>query len=307
MRSLSGKPAGAWPSVSLVFIALLWGSGFPLVKNAIEVLPPNLFNALRFDVAALALLGYTLFMGGKWTKKAVSSGVLVGFFLFGGYCFQTVGMQWTSSTNAAFIVGLTVIWVPILLWLLYGNKISRQILLATLLAVVALYCINGGGFTPPTKGDLFQIIGTLFFSAQIVALSRISPKLDPLVLNFTQMAAVAGFFHLTSLATETWTPEVATHLTQLKPWVSIAFAGVVFSAFAFAVQIWAMKRVNAVSATLILATEPLFGAAFSFFFEAHTPSLIVYFGGVLLFASVILAELKFEKKVSESIAKNPVA
>lgn len=37
---------------SLLFVAFIWGATFVIVQNAIEFIPPNLFNGIRFLIAA---------------------------------------------------------------------------------------------------------------------------------------------------------------------------------------------------------------------------------------------------------------
>ena len=41
-----------------------------------------------------------------------AAGVVIGLALFAGYGFQTVGLQYTTASNAGFITGLSVVLTP---------------------------------------------------------------------------------------------------------------------------------------------------------------------------------------------------
>ncbi|WP_342576632.1 EamA family transporter [Paenibacillus sp. FSL M8-0142] len=90
------------------------------------MLPPLAFNSIRFvGAAALLALIITVFYRGQW--RAVSIRMLLhtclpGLFLFLGYAFQTVGLLYTTTSNAGFITGLSVVLVPFLALILLNIR-----------------------------------------------------------------------------------------------------------------------------------------------------------------------------------------
>ncbi|MGC9358806.1 MAG: EamA family transporter, partial [Anaerolineae bacterium] len=92
---------------ALLLVALVWGSTFVMVKQAIEAYPVFPFLAIRFGIGGLTLALLCIGTRARITWHAVKSGALLGLLLFGGYAFQTIGLQWTSASKAGFITGLS--------------------------------------------------------------------------------------------------------------------------------------------------------------------------------------------------------
>ena len=91
----------------LLIVAFIWGSTFVVVQNAISFLDPHSFNSIRFLMAALILGGWLLFFRRdelkRLNKKLFISGIILGFWLFIGYSFQTIGLLYTTSSKAGLL------------------------------------------------------------------------------------------------------------------------------------------------------------------------------------------------------------
>ncbi|KGJ98549.1 DMT family transporter [Thalassotalea sp. ND16A] len=106
---------------ALLLVNFIWGVGFVVIDDAINVMPVNTFNAFRFAIATLVLLPM-YFISRKSTKdKAENSslsllktGFGLGILLFLGFSLQAEGMLYTSVSNAGFITGMCVPLVPVL-------------------------------------------------------------------------------------------------------------------------------------------------------------------------------------------------
>ena len=101
---------GIKAEIYLLIIVIIWGSTFALTKNVISMMPPYTFLGFRFLIAVilLVLLFWKRLKG--MNMMILRKGSLIGVFLFLGYTFQTVGIQYTSATKAGFITGLSVVW-----------------------------------------------------------------------------------------------------------------------------------------------------------------------------------------------------
>src|SRR5215831_16634500 len=94
--------------LALVLVALIWGSTFIIVKEAVEQVSILLFLAVRFLIASVALA--LIFRGrgchSHWSRaRQLRGGALTGFLLFGGYLLQTAGLRYTTAAKAGFITG----------------------------------------------------------------------------------------------------------------------------------------------------------------------------------------------------------
>ena len=102
--------------LGLLLTALIWGATFIIVKDAIDLVtfPPFIFAAVRFTLAALCVIFLFDF---KYLKDDFAGPCLCGIILFIGYGFQNYGLEATSPTNSAFITSISVVMVPIILYL----------------------------------------------------------------------------------------------------------------------------------------------------------------------------------------------
>ena len=95
----------------LLLVALIWGTTFLIVQQAIQALPPLAFNGIRFAGASLLFFVILCFVHRDWLKQVngrlLWHGIVLGILLFGGYAFQTYGLLYTTSSNAGFITGLS--------------------------------------------------------------------------------------------------------------------------------------------------------------------------------------------------------
>src|SRR5689334_12595639 len=109
-----------------------------MVKEALAGVGPFTFLALRFWLATLALAPMLLARSAWYSPRLLRDGGLAGLLIFGGYAFQTVGLQLTSASKAGFITGLSVVVVPVLQVLYARQPPKAGSVTGVLLATVGL-------------------------------------------------------------------------------------------------------------------------------------------------------------------------
>ena len=150
--------------ILLVLITLIWGSNFVVIKNALADISPLFFNAVRMSLAAVVLAAVFYRELGRITASSLRSGLLVGVFLFVGNELQTVGLKYTTPSKSAFLTGVSVVLVPVLLALFWKRGLNRWTAAGVVLAFAGLYLLTvpasaGGGFNlrSMNQGDLFTL------------------------------------------------------------------------------------------------------------------------------------------------------
>ena len=157
--------------VSLLLVALIWGATFVLVQNAISFLEPFSFNGVRF-VTATFLLGIWLVLFERkqlklFNTQLLIAGTALGFWLFIGYAFQTLGLLYTTSSKAGFITGLSVIMVPVFTILFFKKKLGTHAYIGVASATVGLYFLTMTDSAGLNIGDGLIFICAIGFAFQI--------------------------------------------------------------------------------------------------------------------------------------------
>ena len=274
---------------ALVWNTVIWGATFVLVKVALHGISPILFLALRFSLATIALLA--LFRGfgrGLLTWGDAGRGALVGVFLFGGYFFQTLGLQYTTAPKSAFITGLTSVMVPLLAALVYRSKPQVSEVAGVLVATAGLGVMTLEGAAGSIgRGDLLTLCCTLAFAAHIVTLGHFSERMSYELLSVMQVGAAAAMAWLLFRWTETprleWRPVVV---------YAILVTGLLATASAFTIQAWAQQYTSATRTALIYMLEPVIAWMTSFLIVGEGLSGRAAAGAALILSGVILAEMK---------------
>jgi drug/metabolite transporter (DMT)-like permease len=278
---------------ALIFNTLIWGTTFVLVKAALADISPVLFIALRFSLAAGALLAVfrrAALPTGEPSRswKAVGGGALAGTFLFSGYLFQTMGLRLTTAPRSAFITGLTSIAVPLLAALVYRVRPRISELAGVLVATAGLVLMTLPGVLGPMRlGDLLTVFCALGFAAYIVTLGHFTEKMSYELLAVTQIgvAAILGWalFWWVEIPHVAWRPAVV--------W-AILVTGLLATALAFAVQSWAQRYTSPTRTALIFMLEPVVAWLTSYCMVGEGLSGRAAAGAALILGGVAMVELK---------------
>jgi drug/metabolite transporter (DMT)-like permease len=280
---------------ALIVNTIIWGATFVLVKQALHDVSPVLFLALRFSLATVILLA--LFRG-SWSHprnplRSLAGGALAGAFLFAGYAFQTIGLQYTTAPKSAFLTGLTAVMTPLLAALVY-RTLPRAVeiggvLLAT--AGMALMTLPGAALTGSSsainRGDLLTICCAACYAAHILVLARYSATASFELLSTAQIGTAAllawSLFPGMESPHIRWTAGV---------WAAIGITGVFATALAFTFQAWAQRYTTSTRTALIFMLEPVFAWITSYLLTGETLSARASAGAALILAGILVVELK---------------
>ncbi|HZK55983.1 MAG TPA: DMT family transporter [Desulfosporosinus sp.] len=276
-----------WADFSLLLVALVWGSTFVVVKWAIEDLPPLPFLAIRFALAFLSLLPLLYFQKAHISKIALLKGMALGVFLFSGYAWQTVGLQYTTSSNAGFITGLSVVFVPVLVAITTRRLPRPGLIAGVLCALVGLGFLTLGDRLHLNKGDLMVLICALSFALHIYFVGRYAPHSNATVLASVQILTVSVLSGISSL----FLPQPIMNFST-NVWVALLVTAIPATSMAFYIQSKMQQFTSPTHTALIFTMEPVFAAFSAFFFagEILTPRGLL--GAGLVLTGMLIAEFK---------------
>jgi drug/metabolite transporter (DMT)-like permease len=284
-----GVGAYRW-ELAMVAVTAVWGATFVLVRDAVAQVPPFAFVAYRFLAAALLLAAIRprLALGGPGRERGLGplgAGVAIGVALFCGYGFQTVGLQYTTASNAGFITGLSVVLTPLLGAVLLRQAPGRWPVTGACLAAVGLALLSLQRLEV-RRGDALVLGCAFAFAAHILLLGRYAPRLDTYRLAVVQLAT-AGLLALAwaAVAGDLVVPATA------DVWVALAITSVAASAGAFLIQTRAQREVSPTRTAVIFTMEPVFAGLFGFLLAGERLSGRGWLGAGLILAGMLIAEL----------------
>ena len=280
--------------LALTFCMVIWGATFVVVKDALRDASVFSFIAVRFTVAALLMA--LLFRASlrRLATPTLRAGALLGFFMFSGYVFQTLGLKLTTPSKAAFINGSSTIMVPILLAAFWRRRVNGWVWTGALAALAGLYLLSvpPAGFARLSAGDVLALVGALAFAVHIIMAAHFTARHSLGALSFLQVAmmAILASAALPLLAATGWEPprfEVTPNLL----W-AIGITAVGATAIAFSLQLWAQQRTSPTHAAILFTLEPVFAAITSYFVAHERLGGRSLSGAALILAGILCAELK---------------
>lgn len=285
----------------LVLITGFWGCSYYLSDLALEEMPPFALCVVRF-LLAFALLGIVLFPKLRHVnRKTLLWAVPAGLSLTLTYIGATVGLLYTSISNAGFICSLPAVTTPLLTFLVYRKRPERRMLLCLVLCTVGLGLLTLGNDFRPAPGDLICLLCALGYGINLLVVEHAvhQPEVDALQLGvFQQLVTGAAMLVLSLLFETPCLPQTPTG------WGSVLFLSVFCTGIAFAITAVQQKHTSAVHVGLIFTLEPLFSAIVAFFFAGERLAPRGYVGAALMMLALVTMEagfpfLKKKKTVEE--------
>lgn len=289
MNKVNEKGIKVLSAIGLIITTVIWGSAFVVMKNSVDVISPTYLLALRFTIAFAALTVVFWRRLKSVGKTDIICGLVLGFFLFISYFFQTYGLKYTTASKNAFITTLYVILVPFLHWFFNRKRPSKNNVGAAVIAVIGLGFISLAGDLRVNIGDLMTLICGIFFAFYIVFVDRYTENHDPIILTVMQMAVVAGLsWGVAPVLEGRLDLSVIDHSMAL----SLLYLGIFSTMICYLLQNMGQKHLSPNTSSIILSFESVFGLLFSVFLLGEPVTLKLITGCALLFLSVILSEYK---------------
>ncbi|WP_265111499.1 DMT family transporter [Halosolutus halophilus] len=244
-----------------LLLAVLWGLSFPAIAVGLEYLPPLLFAAMRYDVAAILLLGYAAIRVGDWVPQGrhnVAAIVGGGLFLIGGNGLLFVGQQTVPSGVAAIIQALVPIFTALWALFLLDERLS-----AIGAVGVAIGFLGIGLVVQPDPNDLLagDTAARLLIVLQVasvalggVLIQRAGPTIPRVPLTGWSMVVGALVLHTVSMGLGEVPAGGATAPTAIG---MVLYLGIFSTAIAFLIYFTILEEHGAFEAALVAYLVPV--------------------------------------------------
>ena len=284
------RPSQTLADLALVTVTIFWGSTFILSKMVLEEIPLVVYLIIRLNLAAVMLSLYALRYRKEFSRQTLYHGVVMGVFLFLSYLFQMWGIQYTSASNAGFITGLNVVFVPLFSIFFFGNRPRISSIMGVIFATIGLYFLSGGDFSALSKGDWLVFVCAVTVAYHVIYTGKFAPKNNIYLLTAVQLL-VTGLLSLTLLPFENETfPAIDINVLLLLFY--LAFFGTVYT---FLIQTAMQRFTTATRTALVFSLEPVFAALFAFLIAGEILTSLGWLGGLLIICGMLIAEIRWKK------------
>jgi drug/metabolite transporter (DMT)-like permease len=267
----------------------IWGWTFLIVKDAIAKMPVMDFLAVRFAVATIVMLAARPQSVRRISGRGLWQGVVLGVLLGMSYITQTYGLRTVSPAVSGFITGMSVVFTPVLAWLMLRHKINGRTWIAVALALagLAILSLHGWAFG---GGELLTVACALFVAFQVVGLGEWSPHHEAYSLALVQVGTSAVIMLLAAAPGGIMLPP------DLVTWGTVVITAVLATALAFVVQTWAQSVISPTHTAVILTMEPVFAGIFSVAAGEDNLNFRLIGGAACVLLAMLIAQLKIGKR-----------
>lgn len=303
--------------VLLLGCALFWGSAF-IVQDICSGYPFAL-TTLRFSLGAIIMLPVLLISNKlrarskedaiilkETQKKTVKGGIICGMVLALSATLQQVGFALgTSAGKAGVLSGLYMIFIPFALFFLFKRKLSLNVWIAAVLAVVGTFLISFSGASEFCLGDVIMIISAVSYTAHVILVDKFVAKGDGFMLSqlqliFCALTSAVPFIIVNLIGYEVLTMEI--FLFLLPYLFFIAFFSCVG---AYTLQILGQKYTPPTAASIIMSLESVFALVFSAIILGETFTLSAGIGIVVMLMAIFLSQVNIFEKRKKPCQKLP--
>ena len=275
--------------LGLLLVALLWGAGFLFTKRGLDYITPLWMMSMRFVGATIimSIVFYKNFR--KISKSDLKAGLISGIFLYIAFATQTIGLQYTSISNQAFLTATNVVFVPFLVWVVYKKAPDKFAFIGAALATVGIGLITLKEGLHLNVGDMWTLACAVFFAGHIVSIGFFAKDKDPIALTIVQFAVAAVLSLVSALMMEPLPAKIGS-----EAMLSVGYMVLASTLLAFLLQNICQKYTPSTHASLILSLESVFGTLVAVIFEGEMFNLQMAFGCITVFAAILLIETRFE-------------
>jgi O-acetylserine/cysteine efflux transporter len=272
----------------LLFIAIAYGSAFPITKLALnDSVPPILMASLRMGIVLIILIPYWRFKipEKKYLPSLIAFSVSMGVLV---YVFMTLSL-YHSSIISPVIVGsqLAIPFGVLLSSLILGENISFKkwiLIFCSFFGILIIF------FDPELSNNFLGLfyagLMALFFGlAQVY--SRQLKNLDVSLTN-----AFTGLFGFTILLIISSFIEGDTVINiksiNVNTWILIFYQAIVVSLGAHLLMFYLYKFYTVGQIFPSYSLFPIFGIGLTFLIFGEIPTILFLIGGIIVLGSVYL-------------------
>ena len=275
----------------LLLVAVVWGSSYGVAKQALAFYPVLGFLALRFGLTFLLLLPSLRQLAQPQGRAALRAGLPLGAILLAILTCETFGVALTKASNAAFLISLCVVFTPLAEWLLMARRPAASAFVMAFVSLSGTWLLTYGSSLTFNLGDGLMLAAALLRAVMVCMTKRLTQNrsMSTLALTAVQSGVVGlGCLLIAGLFMQGGLPSLP-HAAGF--WMATLYLVLFCTIFAFFAQNYAVRQSDPTRVSLLMGSEPVFGALFAAFWLGEQLSVLAWVGGALIVAASLWASL----------------
>lgn len=303
IAAIEPAPPPRVKSVWLAQIALLLFGVFTLSTSVLmlkkSTSPPMVVAGMRLLIAAV-LLTPVMIVQMIWpvfvhrstkyaaipTLKQLAWTVPGAIFLAVHFITWTMGARMTNAANASLIVNLAPVALPLLMWIINGERITRGEIVGTCIAMGGVLALMGQGYRlrdGSVYGDA-MCFGSMLLFCFYVCFGRYAGRGQKLWVYLVPMYGLAGVICLVAAAIAGFSLKPA-NSTELMLWIGLALIPTVVGHSIFN---YSIKHLRGQTVTTINLSQFVFAGVLAYFIFGEVPPTKLYVVSVVIAAGVVI-------------------
>lgn len=288
----SGSHRDLLTDAGLLALAGIWGVNFSFIKVALDTLTPFAFNALRFPLASLVLLGLLRARGPLGRPCRADLPRIVGLGLLGHVLYQVffiVGVSLTSAGNSSLLLATTPVWTILLSVALGHERPPPQVwggVFGTLAGIVLVVMGGEGLGEGALVGDALMLLAAVGWSTYTVGSRTLVRRYGALPMTaWTLWVGTPGVFLV-------GVPALArSRLGEVPPigWAGVVYAGAFGIAVAYVLWYHGVRRLGNARTAVYSNLVPVVALAVAWAWLHERPTVLQLIGAAVIIGGLSLA------------------
>ncbi|MCA0933985.1 DMT family transporter [Vibrio alginolyticus] len=284
-------------TIILIVTTMLAAFGWIFSKETIQGLPPFGFIGARFTIASLCLLPlcYRPLLSANMRDVFAAGGV--------GLLLGSAVMTWIYAISisdtlgeGAFIMSLSMLFVPVIAWVMFRQRPQRIFWVSLPIAVLGLACLSLADGWKQSASQLWFLGAALILALHFNVNSKYSQKLPVLLLTCLQLFSAGCLGLVVSYFMESFPSEVESSI-----WWWFALSTLLATSLRYVMQTMGQKFVQAGNAALIMILEPVWTVVLSILWYGEVLTTNKLIGCLLILFSLVIyrtgGRFRFPKRI----------
>lgn len=285
-------------NVRLLFVSLVWGMNFSLIKGALRDFGPMSFTLVRFALASLSLFAVLLakrvpLRVPKEDRLPLLWLGLSGITLYS--IFFMLGLARTSASNSALLIALSPLFAALFQAIGGRERFGKRAVVGFAFAAAGVVLIvrdRPGELAfavDRLKGDLLTLCASALWALYTISARPVLARHDPAKVTAYAMASGCVLllpFSADELSRQDW-PSIAA-----GSWASLAFAAFIAGGAAYTLWYGGVKQLGPTRTAVYHFLVPVVAVAFAALFFGERITLFQIAGGIAILSGVSLVQLR---------------